>query len=206
MSRRPLTRLRRFPFRSLLSDRRSNEQQWDTQTIANGQYIVYNNLWGQAQASAGGSQCTTVGTVKGNDVAWSTQFNWLGEQGQVKSCTYFSRLGSLPTSVRLTQLEPRPSPLCSDSNVAVLKNLDVPLSSVKSIPSSWNWKWTNPSGGLVADVSYDLWLAPEKDATNTIELMIWLSAKCAPFLLLLPSSSSLQKEIADVLLARLRVL
>ncbi|TDZ67586.1 putative xyloglucan-specific endo-beta-1,4-glucanase A [Colletotrichum trifolii] len=58
-------------------------------------------------------------------------------------------------------------------NVA-LEKVNKPLSSIKSIPSKWTW--TYDGSDLVADVAYDLWLAPSVGANNKYEIMIWLVA------------------------------
>jgi len=61
----------------------------------------------------------------------------------------------------------------SYSNVA-LENVNKQLSAVSSIPSTWKWSQTGTN--LVADVAYDLWLAPTSGGTNAYEIMIWLAA------------------------------
>lgn len=49
--------------------------QWDTATEGN--YIVYNNLWGESAATSG-SQCTGVDSYSGTTVAWHTSWSWAG--------------------------------------------------------------------------------------------------------------------------------
>ncbi|KAI1855694.1 hypothetical protein JX265_006098 [Neoarthrinium moseri] len=61
----------------------------------------------------------------------------------------------------------------SYSNVA-LENVNKKLSAVSSIPSTW--KWSQTGNNLVADVAYDLWLAPTSGGTNAYEIMVWLAA------------------------------
>ncbi|KUI68609.1 putative xyloglucan-specific endo-beta-1,4-glucanase A [Cytospora mali] len=61
----------------------------------------------------------------------------------------------------------------SYSNVAV-PNVNKQLSSITTINSIWKWSYTG--NNLVADVSYDLWLAPTSGGTNKYEIMIWLAA------------------------------
>jgi xyloglucan-specific endo-beta-1,4-glucanase len=62
--------------------------QWDSTTfsIANSDasYIVYNNLWGESSAQSG-SQCTTVTSISGNEIAWKTNWSWEGSSSKVKS-------------------------------------------------------------------------------------------------------------------------
>jgi xyloglucan-specific endo-beta-1,4-glucanase len=82
--------------------------QWGS--VTEGNYILYNNLWGQAQATSG-SQCTTFESLSGNTIVWNTKWSWSGGQGQVKS---FAN--------------------------AALQFTPKKLSSVKSIDSTWKWK------------------------------------------------------------------
>ncbi|KAG5939103.1 hypothetical protein E4U59_003317 [Claviceps monticola] len=66
-----------------------------------------------------------------------------------------------------------PSKVKSYSNVG-LAHVNRKLTDVKSIPSKWSWTYTGQN--IVADVAYDLWLAPSAGADNTYEIMIWLAA------------------------------
>ncbi|KAF2444376.1 glycoside hydrolase family 12 protein [Karstenula rhodostoma CBS 690.94] len=91
-----------------------------------------------------GSQCTYFKSLSGSTVAWSTKWTWAGAPIQVKSY----------------------------SNVA-LEKVNKKLSAVSSIPSVWKWSQTS-SGTPIADVSYDLWLAPTSGGENAYEIMIWL--------------------------------
>ncbi|KAI3397579.1 hypothetical protein diail_10551 [Diaporthe ilicicola] len=109
-----------------------------------GDYTIYHNNWGAAQATSG-SQCTTFDSISGSTVAWETNWNWAGGSSSVKSY----------------------------SNAAV-ENVNKQLSAVSSIPSSWEWTYSNTD--IVADVSYDLWLAPTSGGTNSYEIMVWLAA------------------------------
>lgn len=52
--------------------------------IETGSYIVYNDLWGEAEATSG-SQCTTVTGLTNNIVSWSTAWTWAGGSSDVKS-------------------------------------------------------------------------------------------------------------------------
>ncbi|KUI56554.1 Xyloglucan-specific endo-beta-1,4-glucanase A [Cytospora mali] len=61
----------------------------------------------------------------------------------------------------------------SYSNVA-LESVNKKLSAVSSIPSTWKWSYSGSD--IVADVSYDLWLAPTSGGTNAYEIMVWLAA------------------------------
>jgi xyloglucan-specific endo-beta-1,4-glucanase len=79
--------------------------QWGQVTTGN--FILYNNLWGQGNADSG-SQCTGLDSSSGNDsIAWHTSWSWSGGAGQVKSYAnaayvftpkQLSALGSIPTS------------------------------------------------------------------------------------------------------------
>ncbi|KAH7022075.1 glycoside hydrolase family 12 protein [Ilyonectria destructans] len=66
-----------------------------------------------------------------------------------------------------------PGKVKSYSNVA-LEKTNKPLSAISSIPSTWTWRYTGTN--MVADVSYDLWLAPSVGANNKYEIMIWVGA------------------------------
>ncbi|KAH9870044.1 hypothetical protein J1614_006966 [Plenodomus biglobosus] len=64
--------------------------QWDNQV--HGTYTVYNNLWGQNQASPGGWQCTGVDGRDGNTIKWHTSWTWSG--GSLPSTWNWSYTGS----------------------------------------------------------------------------------------------------------------
>ncbi|KAH6654818.1 concanavalin A-like lectin/glucanase domain-containing protein [Truncatella angustata] len=66
-----------------------------------------------------------------------------------------------------------PGHVKSYSNVALM-NVNKKLSSISSLTSTWNWSQTG--NNVVADVSYDLWLAPTSGANDAYEIMIWLAA------------------------------
>ncbi|KDR77935.1 hypothetical protein GALMADRAFT_266511 [Galerina marginata CBS 339.88] len=127
--------------------------QWASETEPGGRFTLSNNLWGQASASSG-SQTSQALSVSGNTVSWRTTYNWAGGPYSVKSY----------------------------SNLNLLVGLSKSLSSIKSIPTTWNWKYTSASSNLVADVSYDLWLSNSKGTSgassqSTFEIMIWLSSR-----------------------------
>lgn len=56
--------------------------QWGT--IATGNYIVYNDLWGESYATSG-SQCTTVTGLTNGILSWNTAWTWAGGSSNVKS-------------------------------------------------------------------------------------------------------------------------
>ncbi|KAL3433007.1 xyloglucan-specific endo-beta-1,4-glucanase A [Aspergillus tetrazonus] len=84
--------------------------QWDTATAGN--FIVYNNLWGQDNADSG-SQCTGVDSANGNSVSWHTTWSWSGGSSSVKS------YANAAYQFTATQ-----------------------LSSLSSIPSTWEWQYS----------------------------------------------------------------
>ncbi|KAF7554435.1 hypothetical protein G7Z17_g2909 [Cylindrodendrum hubeiense] len=113
-------------------------------SVATNGYTFYHNNWGSGKATSG-SQCTTFNGVTSNSFSWSTSWSWAGGPNDVKSY----------------------------SNVA-LEKVNKPLSAIKSIPSTWTWRYTGTN--MVADVSYDLWLAPSVGANNKYEIMIWVGS------------------------------
>lgn len=80
--------------------------QWDS--VQTGTYTVYQDLWGMSSGT--GSQCTTVDSLTGSSLSWSTSWSWSGGQGQVKS--YANVVTSTPV---------------------------VLLSAVSSLQSIWKW-------------------------------------------------------------------
>jgi len=46
-------------------------------SITTGSYIIYNDLWGESDATSG-SQCTTVESLSGETVVWETSWTWTG--------------------------------------------------------------------------------------------------------------------------------
>lgn len=117
--------------------------QWDNQV--HGTYTVYNNLWGQNQASPGGWQCTGVDGRDGDTIKWHTSWTWSGGQGHVKS--YANVVTALPQRA---------------------------LSSIRSLPSTWNWSYTGSN--MVANVAYDLFTSSKADGSPEYEIMIWLGS------------------------------
>jgi len=89
-------------------------------------------------------------------------------------CTYFTSLsGNTVAWSTSWTWEGGAGDVKSYSNVA-LEDVNKQLSAVSTIPSTW--KWTYTGSDIVADVSYDLWLAPTSGGTNAYEIMIWLAA------------------------------
>ncbi|KAI4597204.1 hypothetical protein KJ359_004716 [Pestalotiopsis sp. 9143b] len=89
-------------------------------------------------------------------------------------CTYFTSLsGNTVAWSTSWSWAGGSSNVKSYSNVA-LENVNKQLSAVSSIPSVW--KYTQTGTSVVADVAYDLWLAPTSGGTNEYEIMVWLAA------------------------------
>ncbi|CAE6429254.1 unnamed protein product [Rhizoctonia solani] len=130
--------------------------QWDSENIGNGQYTLYNNLWGKDKPGTSGSQSTQALSYSGTTIGWKTQYSWSGNPSDVKSY----------------------------ANVALMKGLGKRLSAIRTIPTTWRWTYTAASSSLRADVSYDLWLSNVPNGTghsktSTVEIMIWLSNRRA---------------------------
>jgi hypothetical protein len=83
--------------------------QWDT--AEDGNYILYNNLWGEADATSG-SQCTDIVSLDGNTLSWYTSWSWEGISYDVKS------FANAEYTITATE-----------------------LSSISSIPTTWDWRY-----------------------------------------------------------------
>lgn len=82
---------------------------WDSYT--DGNYVIYQNLWGESEATSG-SQCTYVYGTSSGLLGWSTTWSWAGGSSSVKSY----------------------------NNVDVI-DINKKLSAISSIPSVWTWQW-----------------------------------------------------------------
>ncbi|KAF8061742.1 glycoside hydrolase family 12 protein [Lyophyllum atratum] len=127
--------------------------QWATESEANGRFTLENNLWGMSAATSG-SQTSQATSVSGNTVAWVTTYSWTGGNYNVKSY----------------------------ANLDLRVGLGKKISAIASIPTTWHWTYSSASSGLVADVSYDLWLSNTAgtsgaSSSSTYEIMIWLSTR-----------------------------
>jgi len=125
----------------------------DSESVANRHFLLKNNLWGKS-ADPSGTQNSQVTQVNGNIVTWQTSYTWGTNPKLVKS---FADL---------------------DLTLGVAR----PLSSISSLPTSWQWSYTAASPALISDVAYDLWLSNTALSTgassdSTYEIMIWLSAR-----------------------------
>ncbi|KAL4928568.1 putative endoglucanase [Aspergillus undulatus] len=114
-------------------------------TITEGDFILYNNLWGQDNADSG-SQCTGLDSISGNTISWHTSWSWSGGEYNVKS---FANAAYQFTATQ--------------------------LSSVSSIPTTWEWEYTTGSD-VVANVAYDLFTTSSVGGDSEFEIMIWLAA------------------------------
>ncbi|KZP14587.1 glycoside hydrolase family 12 protein [Athelia psychrophila] len=114
------------------------------QTAAVGtDYTLNTNLWGLTSTTKG-SQCSTLLSSNGTDVAWSTTWQW-STGGGVKSF----------------------------SNINLEVGIDVQLSAITSIPTTWDWSISS-SSGIIADVAYDFFTSSTAGGRNEYEIMIWL--------------------------------
>jgi xyloglucan-specific endo-beta-1,4-glucanase len=87
--------------------------QWDT--VVTGTYTVYDDFWGEANASSG-SQCTTVDSVSDGTLVWSTSWTWAGGSSDVKSY----------------------------ANAVVTMDAQE-ISTITSIPTTWDWSYSGTS-------------------------------------------------------------
>ncbi|KAJ3712119.1 glycoside hydrolase family 12 protein [Lentinula guzmanii] len=116
--------------------------QWDTTTSGN--YELLLDQWGLSGASSG-SDCASITSLSGNNIGWTTTWNWVGGSG-VKSFT----------------------------NVQLNSGVNQQLSAISTIPSTWNWQQSS-SGTVVADVAYDMFTSSSAGGSATNEIMIWLA-------------------------------
>jgi len=83
--------------------------QWDS--VVTGTYTIYQDLWNEAEATSG-SQCTTVDSLSGTTLVWSTSWTWAGGSNQVKSY----------------------------ANAVVSETTKKQISAIASIPTTWKWR------------------------------------------------------------------
>jgi xyloglucan-specific endo-beta-1,4-glucanase len=115
----------------------------DWDNVVTGDYTLYNNLWGKGAATSG-SQCTTLDSKSGSVIKWHSSWSWAGGKNSIKSFP----------------------------NVVVKTNA-VPISKLKSIPSTWSWSYSG--SGITADVAYDLFTSDSAGGAEKYEMMIWLA-------------------------------
>jgi xyloglucan-specific endo-beta-1,4-glucanase len=95
---------------------RSTEICGQYDSVVTGTYTVYQDLWGEDNASSG-SQCTTVDSESDGTIVWSTSWTWAGGSSDVKSY----------------------------ANVALTLSTGVEVSSISSIPTVWKWRYKRSS-------------------------------------------------------------
>lgn len=49
-------------------------------SVTSGSYTLFTDLWGEGGATSG-SQCSTLESVNGDTVVWSTEWSWTGGTG-----------------------------------------------------------------------------------------------------------------------------
>ena len=91
---------------------RSTEICGQYHSVVTGSYTVYEDLWGEDNASSG-SQCSTVDSESDGTIVWSTSWTWAGGSSDVKSY----------------------------ANVALTLDTVVKISEISSIPTVWKWKY-----------------------------------------------------------------
>jgi hypothetical protein len=124
-------------------------------TITQGKYWLYNNLWGASSGS--GSQCISDTSQSGNSIAWSTNWNWSGSSNSVKS--YDSSVLGWHWGWKIANT-----------------GLPVQLSSNTSVNTSWSFNLNQTTAGG-QDVAYDIWISTDPNLGNanpTDEVMVWL--------------------------------
>lgn len=97
-----------IPTKALDKRATSTCDQWGT--ITTGSFIVYNDLWGEAEATSG-SQCVGVNSASGSTISWYTTWTWAGGSSSVKSFA--------DVSLQFTAKK---------------------LSAITSIASTWKWR------------------------------------------------------------------
>lgn len=108
------------------------------------EYILYINQWGKDNADSG-EACGALTSESGDSVGWTTNWTWSGGEG-VKSYT----------------------------NINARNNLNLQLSAISSIKSSWTFTQETSGSPLTVNVAYDLFTSSTSAGTNEYEIMIWL--------------------------------
>ncbi|KAG7380365.1 hypothetical protein PHYBOEH_011483 [Phytophthora boehmeriae] len=116
--------------------------------VKTGDYTIYNNLWGKADATSG-KQCTGLDNASGSTVSWHTTWTWQGGDKKVKSYAN-----------------------------AALEFEAVQISGIKSIPSTIEYEVSykgNTVANVAYDLFTTS--KPAGDNTvKDFEIMIWLAA------------------------------
>ncbi|KAF4981737.1 hypothetical protein FZEAL_2539 [Fusarium zealandicum] len=121
------------------------------------------------------TMCGSWGTVQASGYTVYHN-NWgSGSASSGHQCTTFDQVKKGNSFVWSTEWSwaGGPGQVKSYANVA-LEKVNKKLSQIKSIPSKWTWRYTGSK--MIANVSYDLWLAPSASAKNQYEIMVWVGA------------------------------
>ncbi|EPS99155.1 hypothetical protein FOMPIDRAFT_61386 [Fomitopsis schrenkii] len=98
-------------------------------------------------SGATGSDCANIVSLSGTTITWQSTWSWSGGSG-VKTFT----------------------------NIQLTEGINVQLTDINSIESSWDWSQT-ASGTVSADVAYDLFTSATSGGSseNYWEIMVWLA-------------------------------
>ena len=83
-------------------------------TLSDGGYTLGSDLWGESLGT--GSQCSSINGLNDGSLAWSTTWSWSGDNANVKSYT----------------------------NVVSSNTYCGQISSISSLPTSWDWRYDPP--------------------------------------------------------------
>lgn len=114
--------------------------------IVAGQYTMYTDAWGKNNAKSG-SNCAAIKSLSGTTIAWQNNWSWTANAN---------------TGVK------------SFANINLNSGINVQLSTISSIPSTWKWSQSN-TANEVADVAYDIFTSNTSGGSDANEIMIWLA-------------------------------
>ncbi|PPQ71705.1 hypothetical protein CVT24_007902 [Panaeolus cyanescens] len=126
---------------------------YDSEAVPGGRFLIKNNLWGMEKATSGWQQ-TQVTATNNDAVIWYTRYSWQGAPYEVKSY----------------------------ASLDLIAGMNKRIYEIGWISTIWNWRISNASGDLIANVAYDLWLSHTPGTqgatgSTTYEIMIWLSSR-----------------------------
>lgn len=127
-------------------------------TVETGSYTIYNNLWGESDATSG-SQCFDVVSLADKALKWHTRY-------QSSSLTSWEPL-LIPTSS--WSWAGGANDVKSYAN-AVVSFTAKQLQDITAMPSSFYWSYTGSN--IVADVSYDMFTSSTASGSNEYEIMV----------------------------------
>ncbi|OAV88136.1 hypothetical protein PTTG_09307 [Puccinia triticina 1-1 BBBD Race 1] len=126
---------------------------------------LYQNVWQSQKVKDGGKSEITCQTFTQGNLAWQVVFDLPSadqDKDQVKA--YTNVAWGVPQIDQGSQAQP----------------LHLQVKNAKKFSTTWDWKLTDQSTDLVADVSYDIFLSTQPDCVKqecaSREIMIWLSA------------------------------